>query len=318
MANIAITNYCNLQCPYCFANDFVQENKENITVEQLERILEFIGREPTHRIGIIGGEPTLHPQLKHILHLTQNFARQHDNIPIVIFTNGINMDAFIKDIGPKLTVLVNLNEPEVIGESHWKKILENLERLKASGKIQHVNLGINLYPDIKDFEYILKVAKDMYKDSIRCSYVAPTCNYTHVNKDEYYLEAKEIFLKFLDKAEEYQIQLRLDCNHVPECYFTPEELERVNKLVDRWHTVCEPVVDITPDFRATACFGSYDPVDLSQFETLSEAISYFKEEKMYPLQEKNDGGKCKECEKFQDKTCQGGCLAFARYKVEEN
>jgi len=39
MANIAVLNYCNLKCPYCFANEFIEENKQFITDEQLDDIL---------------------------------------------------------------------------------------------------------------------------------------------------------------------------------------------------------------------------------------------------------------------------------------
>ena len=42
MANIAVINYCNLRCPYCFANDYiVEEEKQLMTISQLNRILEF-------------------------------------------------------------------------------------------------------------------------------------------------------------------------------------------------------------------------------------------------------------------------------------
>ncbi|MBO7209492.1 MAG: hypothetical protein J6V44_00565 [Methanobrevibacter sp.] len=232
---------------------------------------------------------------------------------MVIFSNGIYLEKVIPYLNKNFTCLLNLNEPNIIGESNWNKILFNLEQLKANGKIKFVNLGINLYPDIKDYEYILKAAKRYYKTNVRCSFVAPTCDYTHVNKDEYYKQAKIIFLDFMNKAKEYGVKVRLDCNHVPECYFSEEELEEFKKYIENWHPVCHPVVDITADMKATACFGSYDPVDINQFENLSELTEYLQNEKMCPLQEKNSSGNCSFCEKFKDKSCQGGCLAFAKY-----
>ena len=63
--NIAITNYCNLKCPYCFANKFIESEKQSITEDQLDKILDFLFysnlNKYKHKIGIIGGEPTLHP-----------------------------------------------------------------------------------------------------------------------------------------------------------------------------------------------------------------------------------------------------------------
>ena len=36
----------------------------------------------------------------------------------------------------------------------------------------------------------------------------------------------------------------------------------LNKNVTGWHNLCNPVVDITPDMKATACFGAYSLIDL--------------------------------------------------------
>ena len=69
--NIAITNYCNLNCPYCFANKFIDSEKQSLNENQLDKILDFLFysklNKYKYRIGIIGGEPTLHPQFQDIV-----------------------------------------------------------------------------------------------------------------------------------------------------------------------------------------------------------------------------------------------------------
>lgn len=97
---------------------------------------------------------------------------------------------------------------------------------------------------------------------VRCSYVAPTCNYNNIDKDEYYLNAKNLFLNFVKDCENEQIEVHLDCNNIPLCYFSEEEKIILNKNVTGWHSLCNPVIDITPDMKATACFGAYDLIDL--------------------------------------------------------
>ena len=37
MANIAITNVCNLKCQYCFAEDMIQEETKNIQTSLFEK-----------------------------------------------------------------------------------------------------------------------------------------------------------------------------------------------------------------------------------------------------------------------------------------
>lgn len=312
MANIALLNYCNLKCPYCFANEYIEENKQLITMEQLDFILEFLSRSKSSRIGLIGGEPTIHPQIEEIIKRVDEYCKSHKT-HWTLFTNGIELYKIIPLLGSNGGCLLNLNHPQVVGAENWSKIIKALNRAKTRDIIKRINLGINLYPDMIDFNYIIDLAVKYEIDAIRVSYVAPTCNYKGVDKDEYYTNAKSTFLDLVKAAKENNIRLRLDCNHVPYCYFTDEEKIFMADTVEKWHNYCNPVVDISPDFKASSCFGAYDLVDLHNFDNLQDAERFFLLKKMWPLAQENYYGKCATCEKFKSTTCQGGCLAFAKY-----
>lgn len=315
MANIAILNYCNLQCPYCFANRFItEEEKQLITDEQLDTILNFLSHSTFGRIGIIGGEPTIHPQFGDILTKTKEFAAQQ-KANVTVFSNGILLGDYAKLFLDNATVLINVNHPDIVGNENWNKIKLSIKRLKAVGALEHTSIGINLYPDMIDYNYIIELAKEFKFKSVRCSYVAPTCDYSGVDKDDYYNTAKETFLDFAKLAKDNHVEIRLDCNNVPVCYYTSEELALINENVTGWKYTCRPVVDIMPDMKGTACFGAYELVDLTQFENLQEAENYFLLAKMYAKQLKNVSNKCKNCAKFNNLSCQGGCLAFANKNV---
>lgn len=314
MANIAILNYCNLKCPYCFANEFIEEKKQLITFEQLDEILNWLGKsEQVSRVGIIGGEPTIHKNFSEIMLKTKAFAKEH-NSRVCVFSNGILLGDYARLFDPVATVLVNVNHPDIVGYSNWNQINMTLKRFAAAGNHNNISLGINLYPDMIDFDYIVELANKFRYKKIRCSYVAPTCNYKGVDKDEYYLNAKTTFLDFVTLCDKYNIKVNLDCNNVPECYFTEEELDTLKDKVEGWKNLCNPVVDITPDMHGTACFGAYDLVDLHQFSNLQEAETYFLNNKIIPKREANNAGACSNCTKFSDNTCQGGCLAFSGLK----
>lgn len=313
MANIAILNYCNLQCPYCFANKFItEEEKQLITMEQFETILEFLSRGPVGRVALIGGEPTIHPEFEKLLSRSIEFAKER-NANVTVFSNGIKLGDYAR-LFLEAGSLVNLNHPKILGDNKWNELEKSMKKLQAVGAMKNINFGINLYPDIIDFDYIFDMAKKYKKDSIRCSYVAPTCEYANVDKKEYYTKAKEIFIPFVNKAKENGIKVNLDCNHIPLCYFTSEELADFNNTVVHWHNICNPVVDISPDMKGTACFGAYNLVDLTQFNNLQEAERYLLLKEMYPRALANGAGGCSECEKFKNLSCQGGCLAFADNK----
>ena len=234
MANIAINNYCNLQCPYCFANRYItEEQKQSITTEQLQRILEFLGRSSNiGRIGIIGGEPTLHPNFSEVLQTVKSFCDEH-KINCTVFSNGIHLYEYARLFKENVGCLVNVNHPDVVGSKNWESILKSLNRLSICSNMQNINLGVNLYSTLRDYDFIFDLAESYNKDSIRVSYVAPTCKFTNVNKEDYYNEAKEIFLPFVEKAYNRGIKIHLDCNHIPRCFFTEDELA----LLDLENTV---------------------------------------------------------------------------------
>lgn len=310
MANIALINYCNLNCPYCFANDYItEEEKHAITMEELDRILEFLSRTRVGRVGLIGGEPTIHPEFDKILKRISEFCKTY-NTRASIFTNGIRLYDYARLIDDNMGCLVNLNHPDVVGKSNWDNIIRSLDRMKLCSNIDRVTLGINLYSTMRGYDYLFDTALKYKKDCVRVSYVAPTNQCSSVDKDEYYNNAKEIFIPFVEKAKSLGIRVHLDCNHIPRCYFTEKELDIIESVVDGYHEYCEPVVDITPDFKGTACFGAYKLYDLSGFDNILEVERYLRFKRLFPLSEANNSGKCSTCNKHDNLSCQGGCLAF--------
>ena len=75
----------------------------------------------------------------------------------------------------------------------------------------------------------------------------------------------------------------------------------------------QATIDITADFKASSCFGSYDDtlIDCNLFNNINELERYF-QYKMFKKTELNYSGKCKNCEKFNLQQCQGGCLSFSK------
>ena len=65
MANIALTNRCNLSCEYCFAHEYTSSKKNDISKESFMRALDFAKKDG--EIGLIGGEPLLHKNINEFL-----------------------------------------------------------------------------------------------------------------------------------------------------------------------------------------------------------------------------------------------------------
>lgn len=319
--NIAIVNFCNLKCKYCFADDMIHEESKTMTLDDFRMILSFAARTPKNHVGIIGGEPTLHPQFDEILKEVNRYCREI-NTDATLFTNGIELEKFMPYIGDRIGLLINCNSPQFQSGELFNKQRATLDHLnELSWFDRKANCGCNLYPDCTDYSYIWEIVDRYHLTHLRTSVVSPAACYIHWRKDKegYYNLMKPIYLKFCQDALEHHCKLNMDCGHIPMCYFNGEEKELVKQACgdDRCDNgFCEPVVDINPDFKATACFGSYDPVDMRDFDNLIELERYLLLKKSYPRAIANCTGKCTICKKHKLLKCQGGCLGFAEVNEE--
>lgn len=316
--NIAIVNYCNLKCKYCFADDMIHEEMETMSLDNFREILSFAARTPKNHIGIIGGEPTLHPQFRDILKEVNKYCREV-NTDATLFTNGIELEKFIPHIGDRIGLLINCNTPQYQSTEMFQKQRKTLDHLsELSWFDRKANCGCNIYPGCTDYSYMWDIVDRYHLDHIRTSVVSPAACYVswRSDKEGYYNLMKPIFLQFCKDAIAHHCMLNIDCGHIPDCYFTADELELVNAACGPEHNngFCDPVVDVNPNFKATACFGSYDPVDIRDFDNLIELEHYLLLKKSYPKMLANCTGKCATCKKHELLKCQGGCLGFAEVK----
>lgn len=83
MANIMLNDHCNLNCSYCFAKSTYGKNINNISLKNFKAALDFILKDNEEMVGLIGGEPTLHPQFEEIIKLLKYDKRVKN---IILFT----------------------------------------------------------------------------------------------------------------------------------------------------------------------------------------------------------------------------------------
>lgn len=306
MANIFLTRKCNLKCPYCFADEFVNKDNEEITIENFKAAVEFIKTAPGERVGLIGGEPTTHSKFHEILKILQ----EDENVKIVtLFTNGIGIDKsidFLKD--KKFGMLVNCNSSKDIGEHAFNKLKNNIRLLKEE-KIDF-NIGINLYSDKLDYNYIFDLLEIGEKKTLRFATALPN-DYKEETSNvlEDFFKFKPYLFKFFNDCFERNIVPTSDCNFIPTCLLDIEDkktllkinkLAQENKVIDtvRSAHTCIPVIDILPDLTAIRCFGmsKYEKVEIAKLKTLNNAIKYFfNNVDIYAraVQLSNDCGDCK-------------------------
>ncbi len=88
LANVDLTNRCNLTCPVCFANANTQGYLYEPELEHIRRMLSALRQTKPVAGRIVqfsGGEPTIHPRFFDVLSMARDMGFSH----IQIATNGI-------------------------------------------------------------------------------------------------------------------------------------------------------------------------------------------------------------------------------------
>jgi hypothetical protein len=99
LANVDLTNRCNLRCPICFANANATGYVFEPDFETISRMLEMLRNQrpvPTPAVQFSGGEPTIHPDFVRVIKRASDlkFAQ------VQVATNGIrfaNEPEFLRD-----------------------------------------------------------------------------------------------------------------------------------------------------------------------------------------------------------------------------
>lgn len=329
MPNVMLTYRCNLRCSYCFANEFVNGSNVDITPENFKKAIDFLTSDGECAIGLIGGEPTIHPHFSEYL---EQISQNEKIVRATIYTNGLLISDFIDYLkNEKFYVLVNCNSPKVIGESNFENLVKQLDLLYSIEDAKNrVSLGINLYSDSMDYSYILELAKRYNVHRLRMSVTVPNLS---ENKDqssmEYLRSRKKFTLQFIKDCAENQILPYYDCNSIPQCIWNGEEIKEIQAIIDGfgvkrtnllgYHSFCRPVIDILPNLNAVRCFGMSDflKVPISDFSNLGEIRDYFInmiDSYVYHIPCEKD---CKTCHQRQSQRCAAGCMAFVQHKLDK-
>lgn len=327
MANIMMTDVCNLRCPYCFANEFVNKDKNEISEENFEKAVDFIvGDKSRSSLGLIGGEPTLHSQFEKYL---RKLIVDDRVKTVVVYTNGILLDRYWDVVcHPKVRLLINCNSPKDIGEKQFEKLCENLDYLLLTRMFQkNVTLGINMYQPDFPYEYILELLKKYEFHHVRVSVSVPNLeDERNADAHQYFERMKPRMFAFFHELLSNDIIPNYDCNKIPSCLITEEDVEEFIQYGDREYihkniddsnitdkiVKCSPVIDIRQDLTAVRCFGLSECTKqkISDFSGIRELENYYLRTIDAYACNTVYSEKCVDCHAREVRKCNGGCLAF--------
>ena len=316
---------CNRACNYCFAKEklhsFATKNAvTEISLPDVEKVLQFLSKTKCDTIQLAGGEPTIHSKFQEIM-----LTLLKSNLRVNLLTNVLwnpTLNSFFDQVSPvSLGFLLNIDHPKTYSNPEHQRLEENLAFLSKRG---NVTLSFNLFERQPDYNYIFDLVARYGFKNLRLSFSMPV-NFegkknTYLKIEEYEAASKHV-MDFVHRAEQLGATVGMD-NAVPICMFTPEQLSElmVKEVVSpQRNFICYPAIDIGPDLSVWRCFGTSKLFNkkLDDFNSLNEIYEYYQnvsrlyQFKFFPLKE------CESCEHARKERCQGGCIGFAEAKCAE-
>jgi Radical SAM superfamily/4Fe-4S single cluster domain len=318
--NLIVTTRCNRACSYCFAQSKSREDGESpgatrtdVTIEEVETYLAFLESGSIREMKILGGEPTLHPELERILDC--GLSRGFD---ITVFTNGLwngaARDLFRDEKTANVGFIFNINEPSVTPEAEAKRVGESLtiagKRGSCGFNICHPGFDLTFLGDL--------IARHGLGRTIRLGLASPIAG-----ADNVHIAPKEMpgigssLVRQLEILEQGDVLGELDCGF-PVCMFTTEELGRLRLVARTAESACEFPVDIGPGLLAWPCFplSTVTRTDLRAYETPGKLLAAY-EDALTPFRCFGMMDDCLTCKYRIRGQCCGGCLAHAVRNVED-
>lgn len=130
MANLLITNMCNLKCFYCYANVF-ERNLKELTTSEILSVIDTLWKKGTRLIVLLGGEPLLRKDIEIII---EDIKKK--GLICELITNGYLVKKKIEALKGLDSVCVSLDGDERgndlnRGRGSYRKAIEAIEVLKG-------------------------------------------------------------------------------------------------------------------------------------------------------------------------------------------
>jgi len=321
--NILVTTVCNRRCPYCFAASRISKAQENvadgqgspyISAANFDRALAFAAKhEPV--VGILGGEPSLHPQFSGLIEQTWA-AGFHAKV----FTNGIWTEKTLAAVenlpgrtSENLRLIINTNHPDITPGQ------ENAAQQRLFSRLpEHCSLSFNIHSLQQELGFLVDVILNHgLRHDIRLGIAAPLAE----QASEFipvsdYPQTAPLIMALAERCDAHDIHIGFDCGFTL-CMFTPEQLGLLQTWGADFKATCGPVVDVGVDLTAWACFPLATlckSVSIDEFRDSSDLSRHF-EEYFDSLYSTGALPECLDCRHLKRKRCQGACAAhtYRRY-----
>jgi hypothetical protein len=316
--NVLLTNRCNRRCSYCFAQERVAFSaKEDATRRaptfiaeaDFQVVVDFAARSRLGVLGVLGGEPSLHPQFLALLE--RAWGR---GMATKVFSNGLWSEETLDDVARRvdalrepLHVVLNMNGPTRSPKDEQaaqERLLSRIGPLcSLSFNISRVDFDPSFLVDV--------VTAYETRPSLRLGIAQPLAQIDNEHVPvERYRELVPTLLRLAELCDAHDIRMGFDCGFTM-CMFEPAELGELYVRGARFRASCGPAVDVGTDLSTWSCFPLSTFCSgqrLTDFEDLEALVRHFRSE-FSTLFEAGALAECVGCRHRRRQLCSGGCGA---------
>ena len=321
---IHLTDFCNQNCPFCFAREEMTKSvQKKLELEDYKKIALKAKRFGAKFLQLLGGEPTLHPQFGEILAFTMRHF-----ILVKIFTNGIfpiKVIEAIEKYAPRVNLVFNLSTPGFTFQPKIRElVLNNIDRLADNNIVTLSVIDAFQTPAIIKNSLSLIPPELIKKTLMKLNFISPQAGDVNMLKIEDFPNVGANIVKivrYLKKVGPPR-QIRINKMFRP-CMFSKSQRafldkEKLNFIYQ--NTTCH-FEDIKKEgFHITSDKITFKCYPLSTVDLLNHDIKSMDMKKTYDYyqQKQHDYGHnyilpyCRQCPFFglESGQCSGPCMAF--------
>ncbi len=280
-------------------------------LDLIERAMDMLpnGKGKEQQLRLLGGEPTLHPELPAII--DRAIERGLD---VMIFSNGMMPDRAVEAIekypDKRISILCNIS-PQADDRPHLVERRETVLKRLGSRMVPGVTIS-SVQEDIDIGMYIEKIERYGMRRKIRVGIAQPIVgkDNEHVSPADY-AAVGALVSRMARVCIEKDILLGFDCGMTP-CMFTGDEWETVMTCTDGFKNICHPIIDVGPDGYIWHCFPLSEVLNerLENFSDRNAIVAHY-EKKVAAFRQFGCKPECVQCDFKRRDQCNGGCLAHA-------
>jgi radical SAM protein with 4Fe4S-binding SPASM domain len=315
---LTVNRVCNLRCRWCYAKG-AKFTKETMELGLAKDIVDFMNEHEAKQVILLGGEPTLYPDLmKLIKHCQQK------KMDATIVTNGLKLsdeayldslvESGVKIIAVSLKGSSEANYKEQTGRLGFKKVIKGLALADKKGVRLDLSTVLSKTMRAKEAIELIKALEAAGQTGMAITSCIPsvTCNSIENNSGYRLDEVAKDYLEIVEETANLKIKVFFFIA-LPFCLFPKDfisDLKKENRLLSGCQLVRREGVIYGLKGEVLICNSLYDfPIgSFQRLSTSNDYLGFWNNEKINELYQSFYRYPVEQCATCQDWIeCGGGC-----------